>query len=99
MMTARAMRQARLQSSKSEPTGDEERAKRSEVQQAIALGRGFAKRLSKVTDEYLSNNQEQYAALLEIAGQVNATLKAIRTTIGEPVQASPTESQQEEQAA
>jgi ParB family chromosome partitioning protein len=98
VMSARAAREARLGGKKPAAETDGERAKRSEVQQAIALGRGFAKRLQGVTDEYLSTNQEQYAALVAIASHVNETLEAVKRAIGEPIQVPPSESHQDQAA-
>jgi ParB family transcriptional regulator, chromosome partitioning protein len=103
MMTARAAREARLGRDKlKKGAGGEvegEHEKRFQVQQTISMGRGFAKRLQTVSDEYLSGNQEQYAALVAIAKQVNDTLGAISQTIGEPIVVPSSEEPQAEQAA
>jgi ParB family transcriptional regulator, chromosome partitioning protein len=99
MMTARAAREARLKAKRPAAGADEARAKRSEVQQTINLGRNFATRLQVLTHEYLSNNQEQYAALVQIAGDISEALAAINRTIGEPVQVPPSEEPQGDQAA
>lgn len=69
--------------------GKSERARQSEVAQAITFGRSFVKRIVHIPDEYLAANQAEYAALMALARQIATRLEAARQSIGEPVEVTP----------
>jgi ParB family transcriptional regulator, chromosome partitioning protein len=66
------------------PEAAEVRAERSEVAKTLSFGRSFARRVERISDEYLATNQADYAALLRLAEQITGRIKAARGRIGEP---------------
>jgi hypothetical protein len=61
----------------------------SEVAKALSFGRSFVRRIEQLSDEYLSANQSDYAALVALSEQLTARLDAARRSIGEPVEVAP----------
>ena len=62
----------------------ESRARQGEVAKTLSFGRSFVRRVEQITDEYLSANQADYAALVRLAEQINGRLEAAHNRIGEP---------------
>jgi ParB family chromosome partitioning protein len=62
------------------------RAQQSDVAKTLSFGRSFVRRIEQLSDEYLSANQSDYAALVTLAEQLKARVDAARHAIGEPVE-------------
>jgi ParB family chromosome partitioning protein len=83
--TVRAARAAKP----SQPAEYQTRAQQSEVAKALSFGRSFVRRIEQLSDEYLSANQADYAALVALSEQLRARLDVARRSIGEPVEVAP----------
>jgi len=82
--TVRSARE-RKQGKAPQPAGM--RARKSEVAKTLSFGRSFVRRVEQISDEYLSANQADYAALARLVEQVSSRLRAAQNRIGEPVPA------------
>lgn len=84
-----SVRAAKERRQASKPPRKTDRVKATEVAQALAFGRGFARRLDDIQDEYLSANQREYKELYDISRQVAERMEAVRNLIGEPLDLPP----------